>query len=222
MLFFPIMGRLLAIGDIHGCRDKLEALLRRIAPETDDTLVFLGDYIDRGPDPRGVIDELLRLRRQTHCVFLRGNHEDMFLNWLEFGNNWTMYTSNGGLQTIRAYAGEDDDFDHHRVARSLPGAHRNFFADLQDWYEHGGYIFVHAGIRPGTALAAQSRSDLLWIRNEFIGIPTGVTAKVIFGHTPFPRPLIQKDKIGIDTGAVYGGMLTAIELPQEQFIQTAP
>jgi len=211
--------RTFAIGDIHGCLEKLEDLLARIRPESDDSLIFLGDYIDRGDSPKEVVDRLIDLSSSARCIFLRGNHEDMFLDYLEWGRNRDLYLANGGGSTIRSYTDEWIQTPT-LIARSLPPEHRVFYERLTWYYEDDGYIYVHAGIKPGVSLYQQAHPDLVWIRDEFIFAPTGMPKKVIFAHTPFTQPFVRPDKIGIDTGAVYGGCLTAIELPSERFVQS--
>jgi serine/threonine protein phosphatase 1 len=215
------MTRTFAIGDIHGCLGKLEDLLARINPAREDVLVFLGDYVDRGFEPRQVVDRLTALASEVTCVFLRGNHEQMFINFLEYGADKSMFFENGGMRTVMSYLGADAFVSHSQVARAIPASHREFYAAMKWMHEDEGYVYVHAGLRPGVPLEKQSREDLLWIRDEFIFSPTGIGKKVIFGHTPFARPLVKDDKIGIDTGAVYGGALTAIELPGEVFIESS-
>jgi serine/threonine protein phosphatase 1 len=214
------MKRIFAIGDIHGCLDKLEDLMSLIAPDRGDRLVFLGDYVDRGEHVVEIIDFLIETARRVDCVFLRGNHEDMFLSFLEFGSNRTVFFANGGMKTVESYVSPERFVSPDQVVRAMPDDHREFFSRLQWYHEDDGYVFVHAGIKPGVELARQDRYDLIWIRDEFISSPTGLAKKVIFGHTPFARPLVKPDKIGIDTGAVYGGHLTAVELPCETFIQS--
>jgi serine/threonine protein phosphatase 1 len=214
------MNRTFAIGDIHGCLDKLEDLITRIDPTPKDSLIFLGDYVDRGESTPEVIDFLIDLARRVPCVFLRGNHEDMFITFLEFGSNKTIFFANGGLKTIESYVKPERFTGNDQVARRLPETHREFLSNLKLYHEDDGYFYVHAGIKPGTPMKDQDRYDLLWSRDEFIFSPTGMEKKVIFGHTPFARPMVKLDKIGIDTGAVYGGVLTAIEVPDETFIQS--
>ncbi|HHO75297.1 MAG TPA: serine/threonine protein phosphatase [Deltaproteobacteria bacterium] len=214
------MNRTFAIGDIHGCLGKLEDLIARIEPEKDDLLIFLGDYIDRGTDVREVIDFLIDLAIKIPCIFLRGNHEDMFLEFLEFGTNRTMFFANGGLKTIDSYIRPSSFVSHDQVAMALPETHRDFYASMKWYYEDPGYIYVHAGMKPHISMQEQERQDMIWIRDDFIFSGEPLEKKVIFGHTPFARPFVKQDKIGIDTGAVYGGCLTAVELPQETFVRS--
>jgi serine/threonine protein phosphatase 1 len=214
------MKRTFAIGDIHGQLDQLEDLVDRVEPGRDDLLVFLGDYIDRGPSVKEVIDFLIDLASEVPCIFLRGNHEDMFLEFLEFGTNKAVYFANGGMKTVESYLSPEPFVSHTPVARALSGEHRDFYAGLRWYYEDKRYIYVHAGVKPGVPMFKQQRHDLIWIRDDFIFSPTGLDKKVVFGHTPFSRPLIKEDKIGVDTGGVYGGALTAVQLPEEIFIQS--
>ncbi len=215
------MSRKWAIGDIHGCLSKLEDLIGKLDPTPEDTLIFLGDYIDRGADSRGVVDFLLGLSSSVPCIFLRGNHEDMFLNYLEFGTNETLYFANGGVSTLVSYGAAVGRRSQREMVLALPEPHRDFFASLRWHFEDQSYIYVHAGVIPQVPFAQQPRDRLIWIRDEFIFAATGLEKKVIFGHTPFTRPLVKPDKIGIDTGAVYGGSLTALELPQETFVHSS-
>jgi serine/threonine protein phosphatase 1 len=210
--------RILAIGDIHGCNRQLRQLLDRIAadPRTD-TLVFIGDYLDRGPDVCGVIDTLLELKQTCPgTVFLKGNHEEMFLNFYREGRDEMLFLVNGGASTLDSYGLTPAEA---RAGRAFPEDHLRFLASLPLTYETEDYLFVHAGIRPGIPLADQSSEDLLWIRHEFIESDRDFGRTVVFGHTPLREPLIAKNKIGIDTGAVYGGRLTAIELPARRIHQ---
>ena len=202
-----------AIGDIHGCLAHLESLMEKISPSfnpDDDTLVFLGDYIDRGPEPKGVVDYVLQLQKELrHVLCLKGNHEDMLLDWVINGRNYDLYIYNGGGSTIRSYS-LDGEFH-------LPPEHRDFFKSLRLYYETDDYVFVHAGLRRGIPLPQQDPHDLVWIRDEFIHAPHNSNKLVIFGHTPYHQVLLADDKMGIDTGAVYGGKLTCLELPDLRF-----
>jgi len=200
------VSRIFAVGDIHGCLNKLIELMGVIEWRPDqDTLVFIGDYIDRGADSAGVIDYLLSLKKNfTDIIFLKGNHEQLLLDYLQ-GKNQDLYFINGGRQTLESYA---------LRGKGIPEPHLDFFNSLRLFYETDDYIFVHAGLRDHLPLEKQDQHDLLWIRNEFIDSDFNHGKVVVFGHTPMLRPLVQKNKIGIDTGAVYGGMLTCVELPE--------
>ncbi|MBW2141308.1 MAG: metallophosphoesterase [Deltaproteobacteria bacterium] len=188
------MPRLLAIGDIHGCFDKFKKLMDAINwKPAEDTLVFMGDYVDRGPDSAGVIEYIIELKRQSgNLICLMGNHEQLFLEYLG-GQANQIFFLNGGLDTLASYGGD----------RHIPDSHIEFLNSLLPYYETDEYIFAHAGLR----------EDLLWIREEFILSDYDHGKRIIFGHTPVAKPLIQENKIGIDTGAVYGGMLSCVDLP---------
>lgn len=196
--------RLLAIGDIHGCRRQLQALLDQVEPTAADTLVFLGDYIDRGADSAGVVSDLLELRAHLPgSIFLRGNHEQMLLDLLA-GADPTTFLLNGGGKTIASY--------EMRGSWPPPSDHLEFFAQLPEWHETEGFLFAHAGLRPGLPPTEQRSEDLLWIRGEFIDSHYDWGKPVVFGHTPFAEPLLTPTRIGLDTGCVYGGKLTCCDL----------
>ncbi len=207
--------RYFAIGDIHGCYDRLLNLFSWLPLKDEDIVVFLGDYIDRGPDSRSVVDFVIRLKneRKDRLICLMGNHERMLLNYLE-GKNRELFLLNGGDTTLRQY--QEGGF------LQIPPEHLNFFKSLEKIYITDDYIFVHAGLKPGVSFDSQAEEDLLWIRGDFIFSEFDFKKKVIFGHTPTRsyQPYFDKNKIGIDTGAVYGGFLTAIELPSEKIYQS--
>lgn len=208
------MKQIYAIGDIHGCIDKLQRLLERIDIDwARDMLVLMGDYIDRGPRSYEVLDFLITLQKKyPNTIFLKGNHEAMFLDFLS-GVHPLTFLYNGGQQTI-------DSYYRHNAGRnplSIPKEHLDFLNSLVLCHETEDYIFVHAGMRPGVPPAHQKAEDLMWIREPFISTRTDFGKTIVFGHTPFPEPLIQPDKIGIDTGAVYGNQLTCVRLPDMTF-----
>jgi len=163
-----------------------------------------------------VVDYIIRLKNLAppgQIICLKGNHEAMLLDFLE-GGPAEMFIFNGGLATVEDYW-RDDWVDRQGLA--LPPDHAQFYQDLQLYYETPDYIFVHGGLKPGVPLAEQVEDDLLWIRGEFITSQEDFGRRVIFGHTPFKQPLLMPNKIGIDTGAVYGNFLTALKLPEEEF-----
>lgn len=212
------MGKIFAIGDIHGCHEKLAELMNQVDLDpAQDTLVFIGDYIDRGKNPKGVVDYVIDLKKDVkNVVCLKGNHESMFLNYYDHGLDEMLFLENGGRETLLSY-GDPGPWYEKRIF--LPADHRDFFNRLQLCYETDEYIFVHAGLRPGIPLDKQDEEDMLWIRREFIDSPYKFGKQVVFGHTPTAKPHIDKTKIGIDTGAVYGGKLTCIKLPDMEFYQ---
>jgi serine/threonine protein phosphatase 1 len=207
-------GRLFAVGDVHGCIDELEALLGTLPLQPEDTLVFLGDYIDRGPSSAAVVERLCRLQRERpDTVFLRGNHEDMCLAFLgRAGRHAAAFMANGGDRTAASYGVGADDAA--ALERAMPAAHVAFIETTRTRHQHGHYLCVHAGVRPDVPLAEQDPTDLLWIRGDFVQAPHALPCTIVFGHTPVSRVLVDLPyKIGIDTGCVYGGALTALELP---------
>lgn len=238
--------RKFAIGDIHGRFDKLEDLMKKISPAEEDTFIFLGDYIDRGPDAKKVIDYLLELSKISNCVFITGNHEQMLHGFLT-REDTKLFLKNGGVPTIDSYtngnvtlekslkklmnddlSSEQSNALYHEIAKTRIRIliknirpHLEFFSNLKWYHEDEDYIYVHAGIRPGRPMDKQDRNDLIWIRYEFIVSDTRLDKKVIYGHTPSEDPVVLKDKICIDTGSFDPrGMLTAIQLPEETFIHS--
>ncbi|MEJ5330023.1 MAG: metallophosphoesterase family protein [Desulfobaccales bacterium] len=208
---------LYVVGDIHGCLGHLERLLEEVNPDLSrDRLVFVGDYIDRGLSSRGVVEYLVRLKARypgDRVICLKGNHEAMFLDFLS-GKDQELFLFNGGRSTLREYWGENwQELPELR----LPPEHEIFFRDLLPYYETPEYFIVHAGVKPGVPLDQQVEEDLLWIRGEFIMCFDDFGKKIVFGHTPFRAPLIMPNKLGIDTGAVYGNFLTCVKLPEEEF-----
>lgn len=205
------MNKIFAIGDIHGCFEKLRVLMDKIPVNFhSDTLVFMGDYIDRGPDSFEVVEYLIKLKKRCKgIVFLKGNHEEMLLEYLS-GINRLQYLLNGGQQTIESYNNRNCKPDSHLI----PEEHLTFFNSLLLYFQTDDYIFVHAGLKDKVPLELQVPEDLLWIRNNFIRSDFNFGKQVVFGHTPFPEPLVESNKIGIDTGAVYGNNLTCVELPK--------
>ncbi len=213
------MNKIFAIGDIHGCLDKLEELIGKIPVDYQkDQLVFLGDYIDRGKDSREVVDFVISLKNKfSNIVYLMGNHEFMFLNFLD-GAEEELYLANGGRYTLQDYDIVFADSPEERI-KKVPARHLQFYQSLLPYYETEHYLFVHAGLMPGLEPAEQKIDDLVWVRREFIDSFYDFGKTVVFGHTRFGRPLIEKNKIGIDTGAVYGAQLTCIELPAKIIYQ---
>ena len=214
------MNKIFAIGDIHGCLGKLKDLMSRIdIDRQNNTLIFIGDYIDRGRFSKEVIDYVLHLQgKYKKMVCLLGNHESMFLKYLE-GVDEDIYLTNGGINTLHSYGiSLHDDIETRK--NKIPADHLVFFQSLRPYYEEGEYIFVHAGLNPDVPLEEQGIYDLLWVRYEFIESENDIGKIVVFGHTPVgEKPLIRKNKIGIDTGVVYGGRLTCIELPDIKIYQ---
>jgi len=210
-------GDIYVVGDIHGCLAPLKRLLEHLEPDLyRDRLLFVGDFIDRGPESRGVVDYVLGLMARypaENIICLKGNHEAMFLDFLA-GKDQDLFLFNGGLGTLENYWG--NNWDQH-TDLVLPPDHAHFYQELRLFYETEDYIFVHGGLKPGIPLEEQVEEDLCWIRGEFIASTDDFGRRVIFGHTPFKQPLILPNKIGIDTGLVYGNFLTCLKLPQMDF-----
>lgn len=208
------MERLFAIGDIHGCYDQLLDLVDRVPIDwARDRLVFMGDYIDRGPSSFEVVDYLVELQsRHPSSVFLKGNHEQMLADYLS-GKDRITYLCNGGQQTLESYLNHAGP----NTPCPIPPAHLRFFESLILYFETENYIFVHAGLRQNVPLSRQDPEDLLWIRDKFVNTKYAFGKRVVFGHTPLQEPLVEFNKIGIDTGAVYGNKLTCVQLPEELF-----
>jgi serine/threonine protein phosphatase 1 len=213
------MSKIFAIGDIHGCLGKLEQLISNInADWENDTIVFIGDYIDRGSAPREVVDYVIRLKTDyKKVVCLLGNHEYMLLRYLD-GLDEEMYLSNGGQATLFAYGISLSEKSRDRKVK-IPSEHLDFYKSLLPYYESGNYLFIHAGLKPGMPLSKQATHSLLWLRHEFIDSDYDFGKMIIFGHTPLSYPLVMPNKIGIDTGAVHGGKLTCVELPAVKIYQ---
>jgi serine/threonine protein phosphatase 1 len=222
---------LYAIGDIHGERTKLDALIEALELAPDDRLVFLGDYVDRGPDAFGVVERLIELGEAYPCTFLLGNHESMMLDFLGWsGPNWfggDAFLMNGGDRTLASYG----YFDREDPSKpfDLPDKHQRFFERLAPYHVDGDYLFVHAGLgrkalESGDIHYALRRSriqDLLWNRTT-IDLPHKLGVTIVYGHTPrvdFGVRWNEPFGIGIDTGAAYGGPLTALRLPDETIFQ---
>lgn len=208
------MRKIFAIGDIHGTADKLSALMKKIPIDyNSDLLVFIGDYIDRGPSSFEVVDYLVELKKEhPDIVFLKGNHEDMLQKYLA-GNDRFTYLFNGGQKTLDSYLNRKNKSEFSPI----PSSHIDFYESLVLYFQTDDYIFVHAGMRENVPLKQQKPQEILWIREDFIHSKFDFGKRVIFGHTPFSEPLVQRNKIGIDTGAVYGNQLTCIQLPEEIF-----
>lgn len=206
--------RVFIVGDIHGCLRMLQALMEKVQWRRDvDRLIFLGDYIDRGEDSCGVIEYIMGISENSSCVeCLMGNHERIFLDFIE-GKDVSTFFLNGGTSTLSSYR----MFQQKSGNSLIPETHIGFLRSLKPWVELDDYYVVHAGMRPGAGLENQSQEDLLWIRDSFIFSTYRFKKRIIFGHTPFSRPLVMENKIGLDTGAVYGNRLTCLELPSFKF-----
>jgi serine/threonine protein phosphatase 1 len=227
----PPGQRIYAIGDVHGCLDRLVTLHEMIAqdlaerPIAHTTLVHLGDYIDRGSDSAQVIDWLINRPPVAADSFinLMGNHEEMMLAAIigasqDAPSHWL---SNGGAESLLSW-GIPRTTPPKEWASRLPIPHLLFLRDLPIRFQVGPYFFVHAGIQPGIPLERQTRHDMLWIREPFLSSRTNHGAVVVHGHTPRREPIVLPNRIAVDTGAVIGGALTCVILESNQlgFLQS--
>ena len=215
--------RIAVTADIHGRSDLLRehfVQLDRLAADRSKRLIeiYLGDYVDRAGNPREVLDLLIeRKARAGHAlIFLLGNHEDMFLAALESDAALVSWIEAGGHSTLSSYgispAGvrADPTGKRRRLNQEVGPAHRSFLAELQLVYRHGGFFFVHAGVRPSVPLDRQSREDLLWIREDFLTSDQDFGEIVVHGHTPAPLPQFKRNRIGLDIGACYSGTMMSL------------
>jgi len=211
------------IGDVHGCLDELARLLEALPLESSDRLIFLGDYLDRGPDSKGVVSYLLERRRRTgqQHIFLKGNHEDMFLSYLGLtGSHGDMFLYNGGGATLASYGLPQREVATPDILSAIPSEHLLFFQDLKSYYLLEPYLCVHAGIDPRKPLDLQIEEEMLWIRDDFILNPHALPYTVLFGHTPRLEVLFDIPyKVGLDTGLVYGNLLSCLELEEKVLYQ---
>ena len=226
----PEGQRVYAVGDVHGRADLLGALLARIDadleqhPVAQPVQVFLGDYIDRGPHSREVIELLIARRRQHAMLCLRGNHETYAISFLSNPSVLSDWRAIGGVSTLLSYgvtpSAKDDAREQEQAAEAfraaLPESHRHFIQGLALSLTCGDFFFVHAGVRPGVSLRQQRREDLLWIREEFLLHEEDFGKIVVHGHTPAKEPEIRPNRINIDTGAYATGRLTCLVLEGEQ------
>lgn len=237
--FLPENTRIYCIGDIHGRLDLITQLMKRIQYHAQHfagkiIIVYLGDYIDRGPQSKGVIDFILHnTQPNMHYVYLRGNHEQTLLDFLHneaVGKSWLSY---GGHTTLASYGvaitkipTKPTDFLalQSQLRAKLPATHYQFLLQTQLFYSVGSYFFVHAGINPHYSLAKQRPEDLLWIRDEFIHTKKPFEKIIVHGHTITDAAELLPHRIGIDTGAYLTGVLTSLALQgnQQRIIQTQP
>lgn len=237
----PPGRRVYAIGDIHGRADLLVRLLEMLREDArhgeftgPPILVCLGDYVDRGFQSREVIDILLSdAMSPFESYFLKGNHEDAmlrFLNDASIGPRWGQF---GGVETLVSYGVqpprtrnsiEDWSRASRELRRAMPADHLHFLSSLDLTFRIGDYLFVHAGVRPGVALDQQTESDMLWIREEFITGRKPLGAVIVHGHSPSSSPHRDSRRIGIDTAAYISGRLTAARFENDavDFIATTP
>ncbi len=247
----PPGTRVYAVGDCHGCLEALRGLRAAIVADSTHAdaegpradrrvVVYLGDYVDRGPDSRGVVELLIgEPLAGFESVHLLGNHELFMRRFLDGEDVASVWIMNGGGATLRSYGldvaalngpgpgtgigprtgagprtriGDDARNLRDALVPAVPAAHRAFLDGLTLSHVEGGYFFTHAGVRPGVPLAAQEADDQLWIREPFLGSTADHGKVVVHGHSTVAEVAVRPNRIGIDTGACYGGRLTALVL----------
>ncbi|CDX43616.1 Bis(5'nucleosyl)-tetraphosphatase, ApaH [Mesorhizobium sp. SOD10] len=221
--------RLYAIGDVHGRQDLLAAMHRRIAseleyaPGSDWRIIHLGDYVDRGPDSKGVIDMLIEAqKRDARNIMLAGNHDIGMLEFLADGEPDGLFMNYGGVQTAQSYGvdllrdahwygkAEAIAREHVALAKAVPRSHIDFLQSLTFSATFGDFFFCHAGIRPGVPLDRQNQQDLIWIRDAFHDHPELFPKVIVHGHTPVPEAEVTANRVNVDTLAWKSGTLSAL------------
>jgi serine/threonine protein phosphatase 1 len=232
----PKGGRVYAVGDIHGRLDLLKQLWEMIEADAADAplhkvVVFIGDYVDRGPDSKGVIEFLINARLKGGVVLcLRGNHDQAVLDFMADANFYRNWKTFGAPETLMSYGVRPPLFDKEEelerarkeLVQKCPEKHVKFLISLPYSHEIGGYFFAHAGARPGVPMDDQDPQDLLWIREDFLSSRHGFDKVVVHGHTPEEKPRRRAYRIGIDSGAYATGHLTALVLEgtEHRFLST--
>jgi serine/threonine protein phosphatase 1 len=229
--------RLYVIGDVHGRFDLLTELEQRIKSDLATApaqvlTIFLGDYIDRGPNSAAVIERLSAGDFATPIRALRGNHEEMLLKFLADASVLDLWRKFGGLETLHSYdvsvadpmRGTGFERAQIQLRSALPLGHRRFLENTEISFSVGDYLFCHAGVRPGIALDQQKTDDLLWIREDFLQFGGFLGKVVVHGHTPVTNPEVRANRINIDTGAYATSILTALILEgaERRFLMTGP
>jgi serine/threonine protein phosphatase 1 len=226
----PSGMRVYAIGDVHGCVDLLEKAFRWIDNDIASVSgqrfvqVFLGDYVDRGPDTKRTLDLLIDRSRHHETVFVRGNHERLLLDFLEQPTVLSEWWSIGGAQTLMSYGlsptsrwkpGEEFSLRDALVA-AMPHPHRAFLESLKAAFSCGDFFFTHAGARPGIPLDLQREDDLMWIMDPFLNSRYDFGKVVVHGHTPVRSPEVYSNRINIDTGAYATGLLSVLSIEDDR------
>lgn len=231
----PMGVRVYAVGDIHGCSRLLDQMHERIAADgagssVEKRIVYLGDYIDRGPDSKGSIERLLNaVPDGFEPVYLKGNHDGALLDFLVNSETYRAWRNFGAPATLVSYGVRPPLYDSaaaFEVARmaltdAIPREHLEFLRKLELSFVLGDYVFVHAGLRPGIPIDRQQEQDLLWIRDEFLGSGATFEKCVVHGHTPVPNAARLRQRIPVDTGAYATGVLTCavLEADECRFLQ---
>jgi serine/threonine protein phosphatase 1 len=209
-----VSGRTLAIGDIHGCDVALEKLLRALSIATDDTVIVLGDAIDRGPGSKQVVDRLLQLARECRLVFILGNHEEMLLDALTQEAAVAGWLRYGGAETLLSYGGDP---------KSIPPEHLEFFRSAVNFFETDRDVFIHANLEPEIPLGRQQVEWLRWMHLTGYEDPHPSGKRIVCGHTPQKSgyPLVTPGWVCIDTFACGSGWLTCLDVDTNDFCQSS-
>lgn len=207
------MPRTFAVGDIHGCDTALDVLVDKLGLGEEDTFVVLGDYVDRGPGTRQVIDRLIALKDVCRVVPLLGNHEEMLLEAMFRGQSSIMWLHNGGLEALESYGVGPD---------GIPQAHVDFIQTSLNYWETETEIYVHATLEPDVPLDSQTPDYLRWVKLTGNEPPDGSGRRVICGHTPqrSGMPKVFDGWVCLDTAACSGGWLTALEVETNDLFQS--
>jgi serine/threonine protein phosphatase 1 len=217
------------VGDVHGCLDLLVGIQRRIDEDKARSHseraveIYLGDYVDRGPDAAGVVSQLIARKRDAYAVFLRGNHEQMLLDFLDGADCLEQWRALGGTATMLSYgvatrlltSSASTEDVRRSLSENLPHDHRIFYQQTGSYILAGCYLVVHAGIRPGVALEHQKTADLLGIRQDFLEYDGDFDFIVVHGHTPVVTPDLRRNRINIDTGAFATNCLTCLRIGED-------
>jgi serine/threonine protein phosphatase 1 len=221
---------LYAVGDVHGRADLLAQLFSEIDadlkahPAPRAIQIFLGDYIDRGPDSRGVLDLLVARSQRHETIFLKGNHEVLVEEFLRNPESFASWRHVGGIDTLLSYGirpsinpdAVEQTMLAKRLAEALPLTHRQFFANLKRSFSCGDFFFVHAGVRPGVPLSKQADKDLFWIRDEFLNSGESFGKIIVHGHNPVMDVEFHSNRINTDTGAFVTGRLSCVRIESDE------
>jgi len=221
--------RIIVVGDLHGYLAPLEELLEKISLQEEDLLLFIGDYIDRGPHSKDVVQKMVELKNSLpHVVFLKGNHEDMFLGSVGYPsvvNDINTWFYNGGISTLKSYGMEtedikavsrmwEDELRLKKIMEVVPESHMKFFQELELFVESENFFFCHAGVDPYSSLEEGKENifDLLWMRDHIYTDHHIWEKTVVCGHTPLEEVMITNSLICVDTGLYYYGKLSAVDV----------
>jgi serine/threonine protein phosphatase 1 len=208
------------IGDIHGCLDPLSHTLKAIDTDIERTRphysaeIYLGDYVDRGPDSAGVLECLIQRQKIRRMIFIKGNHDEMFEDFISGTRALTDWLPYGGGETLRSYGATAEQIasNSEEIRHLVPAHHLSFLSHCEPSFQIEDYFFTHAGVKPGITLNSQARADLMWIREEFLNYRGNFGAIIVHGHSPVVEAEFKPNRIGIDTGAYMTGHLCCLRI----------